>query len=226
MTVRSSAGGGSGGYTFLGTYATMAALLAAAPAANNSGSFAWVSDYPKNGAFLRSNGTRYVPVNGSQIIAKRTSEVSGIANSETIVLQALMPIGSWAAGDTVRVFVPLAKSGRTDTLNSTLRIGAAGTTADTALTGLTANGIITAANRAGGFIFDISLPSVTTAVRDGNSVVSVGSYSINGVTANPANTAISDISANALYFSFSIASSSTNDTVAARIGCSMELILG
>jgi hypothetical protein len=143
--------------------------------------------------------------------------VSGVANSETIVLQSSFPINTLQANDTIRIWLTGTKSGATDNYNVTVRIGTAGTTADTAVTGLSSFALMSASGRSGGGIFDIKVVSSTSVLKVGNNGTGNAAYLV-GSTAAPAATTITDASANALFVSLSIASSSTTDTVAITSG--------
>lgn len=187
------------------------------PSASVAGaqSLAWVTDLGENGSLMQSTGTRWRALNGAAALKTLGAAVTGIANTETIVLQALLPAGSWQVNDTIRVWVAINKSGTTDTLIGVCRIGTAGTTADTAvLGGIT---LLSAANQSGGFIFDFKLASATSAQVVG-STGAIPAYFGGVNAASSAAVVISDTSVNPVYVSASIRSSSTTNTVGIQSG--------
>lgn len=96
----------------------------------------------------------------------------------------------------------------------------AGTTADTQIE---SGNLFGAASQTGGFVSDFKLTSATALLKAGQGATIVGSYSVASGTAAPAAVTITDASANALYASLTIASSSTNDTVGIQ-SAQIELI--
>ncbi len=189
------------------TYTTLPAATAV-PA----GTMAVATNLGANGTTVYSNGTRWLAAGGTACLAT-VAGISGLTNSEVISLQSLLPINAWQNGDILRVWMALTKSGSTDTLNVTVRIGTAGTTADTAITGISANTVLAAANLTGGFIFDIQLVSATSAQKIGLGSGTNSSYTGAANAAITAATTITSAAANALYVSFAAVSSSTNNTV-------------
>lgn len=183
-------------------------------AASNAWAVTPASNLGANGTLVVSNGTRWRAINGEATLAILGNAVSGITNSENLVLQTLIPAGAWQVNDTIRIWVALIKSGTTDTVALNVRVGTAGTTSDTAVIGLTA--LLAAANVSGGFIFDLKLVSATSVQRAGAVFGNGGAYQGISNTGAPAGVTISNSSSNALYVSVGIASSSTNDTVAAQ----------
>jgi hypothetical protein len=208
VAVSTKTGLGSGNY--LGEYA-----FASLPAASLSTyKTALATDIGANGTMLRSNGTRWLTSHGSAVLKGLGAPVTGIANSETNVLQTLLPAGSWQTNDTLRLWIAPTKSGTTDTCNLTVRIGTAGTTGDTAITGLSAYVTLVAGTVGGGSIYDIKLISATSAQRMGTTATGISGY--NGGSGSGsliAATTITDASANALYISINLASSGATNTV-------------
>jgi hypothetical protein len=74
------------------TYATLPSASA------NSGLEAFASDWGVNGTKVRSNGTRWLPINGQTVLKRMGAAVSAIANTETIVIQTQLPIGALQTG--------------------------------------------------------------------------------------------------------------------------------
>jgi hypothetical protein len=172
------------------------------------------------GSLWISDGTRWRLLGGRQVIAMLGAAVGSIANSETVVMQtaAALPAGSWQTNDVLRLSFTVNKSGTTDALTGNVRIGTAGTTGDTAV--VSATTILAAANRSGTFQFDIKLVSATSAQR-----VGVATTAQVSATAEVAAVTISSAATAALFVSFTILSSSTNDTVGITSG-QIELITG
>lgn len=178
-----------------------------------SGGLFFASDVGENGAFFQSNATRWRVLNGVASLKTMTTSPAAVAAAETIVLQAAIPSGAWQVGDTIRIRFTLSKSGATDTGSATVRVGTAGTTADTAITGLSARQIFGAASRSGGFEFEVKLVSATSAMNVGSTGATTTSYSGGNASTVSATTAISDTSANALYVSLSVLSGGATDTL-------------
>lgn len=206
--------------TKIGTSYPASYTWATKPAATSlpAGTQIRITDIGTDGTMWFSTGTRYKLVGGKAIIKGLGNSVSGIANSETIVMQALMPAGAVQTNDTVRVWVTATKSGTTDSATMIVHVGTAGTTADTTVV---SNSIMGAANRTYGGIFDLKLTSATGLTRSGANSAN-GSYTVSNSAAGGA-TAITDASANALYWTVTLQSSSTNDTVGS-IGAQFELV--
>jgi hypothetical protein len=140
--------------------------------------------------------------------------VSGIANTETIASQVQVPAGYLQAGDIIFIRVSANKSGSTDNLLVSLRVGTAGTTADTALTGLSGLSIASTTNVTAGVMIGARIISNTSAQKMGMNGSNFGSYSSGSSSAiAAATTGLSDLSANAVWLTFTIKSSGTTDTV-------------
>lgn len=215
--------GGSAGAPFVGanTYANTIAVNPCSSSIN--GYEAFITDWGANGAKVRCNGTRWLPIGGRVLLAHLGAQVSGIANTATIVLASpAMPIGTIQAGDAfVFDIYGLTKSGATDSLNVSVYVGAAGTTSDTAL--ITANTVLGAAGRAGSSLLPLKVASNTSVQRVGT-VSGLGVYSNTVTVAAPGAVTITDASANVLYLSFSIVSSGTTDTVGIQDGAIWQIV--
>ena len=175
------------------------------------------TDVGSSGTLMRYANGRWRPLAGQAMLASLGASVSGVTNSETIVLQTLIPAGAWQTNDTIRLFFTGGKSGTTDTYLITVRVGTAGTTADTAITGLSGFTGMIAANFSAGWIFDIKLNSATSAQRLGSSGAQSGSFTSSAAAVASATT-ITDASANALYVSLSIYSGGATNTVSINNG--------
>lgn len=188
------------------------------PSSANASGLYLFTDVGSSGTLMRYAGSRWRPLAGQAQLASLGAAVTGIANSETIVLQTLIPAGAWQTNDTIRLWLTTTKTGTTDTGLLTVRIGTAGTTSDTAITGL--SGFIfmpSAAILASGGIVDIKLNSATSAQKIGNNTTQNGSY-VGGSGAVAAATTITDASANALYVSVAVYSGGTTNTMSIQSG--------
>lgn len=188
---------------------TFASLPAAA---NSTGLIYRVTDVGENGALLISNGTRWRPVSGRTVLKTLAATVSGLTNTEAISLQALIPAGLLQTPDMLRVRFASGKSGTTDTGNVTIRMGTAGTTSDTAITGISNQSLIQAGNQCVGVEYELKVVSATSVVRcgyagnlSGTTGQSAGSFT--------AATTVTDMSANALYLSLAHLSGGATNTL-------------
>jgi hypothetical protein len=199
---------------WLGSF-TYAALVAAAPCSSTfDGYKAFVTDWGASGAEVRCKSavSRWVPVGGRVMLKHFGAPQSSIANTATIVVQAQVPVGAVQAGDTITYdILSVGKSGTTDVLTAAFYAGTAGTTSDTAISAAS-NTILSAAQTSGSASVPFKVISSTSIQRVGTQAVS-GVYGGGNATAIPSATTITDLSANALYFSFSIKSGGTTDTV-------------
>lgn len=150
-----------------------------------------------------------VPTPSRRLLKSLAAASANIPNSETVVFQCLIPAGTWRVGDSIEI-VPIVttKSGTTDGGTLTVRIGTAGTTADTSITSGTPMG---ASNRQFKGAMTMRLESATSVLRSGGAV--------GGMQEGTANTAlaavtISSAATNALYVSLTLASAGATDTVA------------
>jgi hypothetical protein len=150
--------------------------------------------------------------------------VAGVDNTEDIVMQTQLAAGQWPVNGVIRVRLTGDKSGGTDTYLLTVRVGTAGTTADTALTGLSARAVMAGTSVAGGWEYDILLVSATSALVVGNASPAQSGYGASSSTAISAATTITNASTNALWVSVGIASGGASNTVAIRTG-SISLVV-
>lgn len=184
------------------------------PAGVSSGALIFVSDVGEYGTVFQYTGSRWRALNGTAALKTLGAATANITNTETIVMQTQIPAGSWQTNDAIRVWLTATKSGATDSGNLSVRIGTAGTTADTAITGLSAFGLMAASGATGAGIFDIKLLGATSAQKVGGNNVNTHAYqNASGSTAGAAATTITDATANALYISVTMASSGATNTV-------------
>lgn len=174
------------------------------------------------GVYFVSDGVRWRPLNGYAALATLDADSAAIPDAETIVFQKLIPAGMWQVNDLLRVTGYVAKSGTTDTMMHRIRIGTAGTTADAQISSVT---VLSAGQRSSGITIDVRLASVTSAVKLGGAGAGTGSPGGSSV-AHASGVTIPDASADGLYVSSSIQSSSTNDTVQLMAGSRVELLAG
>lgn len=154
---------------------------------------------------------------GEAVLKTLGPAVSGVTSSEAIVLQAQLAPGQWQVNGSIRIEYSGAKSGTTDIGQISVRVGTAGTTADTAITGLSNFAVMSAGDQSFGGFFDVKLISTTSAQRIGGATTASSSFS--GVAAAPsAATVITDASANSLFVSLSIRSAGATDTVSINHG--------
>lgn len=192
------------------------------PASLPAGQVAFISDAGARGSHWRYDtaNSRWRPLGGAVVLASLTSTTADHSATDTVVFQYQMPAGLWQQGDVLRFDLGAKKSGTTDTMAINLRVGVAGTTADTSVGSLT---FITASQRQAAAIVDTRLEAATSVQR---LPVTAGTFGYSGTgnsTAFPAAVGISSTVANALYVSVSIASSSSTDTVA-LVGSKLTLI--
>lgn len=194
---------------------TAASVFATAPAA---GTVRCVSDIGVAGSLwiYSSTASRWKPVTGRVVLAKLPAAVAGITNSEQIVLQALVPNANvLRAGDEIRIEYELEKSGTTDTGQVIVRIGTAGTTGDTQITG-TGGATMAAANQAQGATYSMKMQSATSIKKSGPGTGPQGSLQGGFTNAAAAATTITSAASNALYVNVSMASGGATNTLTAH----------
>jgi hypothetical protein len=148
------------------------------------------------------------------VLKRAGTAVSSIANVETIVTQVQMPVGALQTGDLILIHDSVSKTGTTDSAQISVRMGTAGTTADTAITGLSSYAQLAAASVSGGGIYSIRVLSATSAQKLGNNAGGTSAYGGSGASAIAAATAgLADMTANAVWITLTIKSSGTTDTV-------------
>lgn len=176
------------------------------------------TDVGSSGTLMRYANSRWRPLAGQAQLASLGAAVTGIGTSETIVLQTLLPAGALQTNDTIRIWVTATKSGTTDAGRISVRIGTAGTTADTVITGLSARSLNTSSGLSGGGIYDVKLISATSAQSIGGGANGASSYTASTSAGTAAATTITDSSANSLYVTLTMSSSGATDTVAIQSG--------
>jgi hypothetical protein len=190
-------------------------------AASNTFTFQLATDWGANGTIAQSIGSRWKPMGGSSVLKLNAAPSSAIGTTTAVVLQTLLPAGSWQVGDVLRVTLPMTKSGTTDVLIGNVLIGTLGTVSDTSVTGGTVT-MVGSANQTSGEELEFVLASATTVQRMGAILTNQGSYTTISATAPPAAVTISNVS-NPLYVSFTINSNGTTNTVALQAGARITL---
>lgn len=198
---------------------------AALPAASSvpSGVRFTATDLGTNGTDVVSNGTRWRVSTGTASLVQLGATTGAITNTEAIVCQTKLPVNAWLTNDVIRVWITATKNGATDIGNLSVHVGTAGTTADTAITGLSAFAMLAASGVAGGGIFDIKLVGSTSAQKIGANVVNTHAYTASGSTAVAAATTITDASANSLWVSVGLASAGATNTLTGT-SCQIQLL--
>ncbi len=192
-------------------YATFAAL----PAANTvpTGYQANITGLGSNGTILVSNGTRWLPLNGSAILKGLAAAVSAPGGAaETIALQFTFPAGLLKQYDRIVVRSGVSKAGTTTTGTIGFRFGTLGTTGDTQIATWT---ILPAASRSVGAISEFRVESDTT-VRFHGTQAATGTNA--GIAAAPiaaglaAAVTVSGMTANAMILTMTVTPGATDAT--------------
>lgn len=155
---------------------------------------------------------RWRVVNGAARIACMPAAVSGIRNIETVVLQQAMPLGSWQAGDVMRLHLAGGKGGNVDNAKLTVRVGVTGTVDDPALAGLDGLVLADAISRSFGVMFDMKMVAPDRVKRLGADSAA-GSYVGSGAALMAQGTQIPSAAAYPLIVTVAMASSGVADTV-------------
>ena len=150
-----------GGFSFTPIQNTSFAALP--PAAENSGVIYRVTDAANS--LWESNGTRWRPVNGKAVIKTLPTEFSMSGTTAVKAFECILPAGSVKDGDTLQLRYTLGKSGTAETCQITVRLGAAGTTADTTLASF---GPLATTNISAGILADYKRLSATSVRKQGN----------------------------------------------------------
>jgi len=186
-------------------------------AASYSGMQARVTDL--NNALFESNGTRWKPVNGMAVIASLDTDFTMTGVTETIAFQKLLPAGLLKNGDKLRIRCSIGKSGTSETTTLALRLGATGTTADTALQSFGAMATTTVSV---GMLDDFKRLSATTIRKLGNGS-QLTQYAGGATAATAFPVTVSNMDSTALYLSATLTQSSTVET-GSMYDFSLELV--
>lgn len=185
-------------------------LYSALPAAASySGYMCKVSNVGgSTGSLWVSDGVRWKPVNGVITLFSsdaQSAAVSGV--TETIQRQILLPAGLLAVGDRLVCKISQSKSSTSETATTRVRLGTAGTTSDTQIAAIAA---MTTTNVSVGWTLDMRVNSATALQKMGGASTALPWGLSTG--AFPAAVTVTDVTANALYLSFSSFMTSTVET--------------
>lgn len=187
-------------------------------ASSHAGAVARVTDIGQatGGSLWISNGTVWKPVNGILPLISNIARTSAAgAASETLTnLKFQAPAAFFSVGDKLRLYMTMSKAGATTVGSVGIRMGTAGTTADTSVS---AWQIFNASSRSSASIIDFTIASATTIQVEG----AVGTAAAGGYGAVSTNqylgaVTISNIS-NSLFFEVTITPGLT-DAVALEQG--------
>lgn len=149
--------------------------------------------------------------NGRRVLKRLGAIPALVANVETIIAQGQ---SSFVAGDTIIVKVAFSKSGATDAATLNVRMGALGTTGDTAILSMSA---ANASTRTGGYEFVFKLTSATNALKCGNAATQTSAFVGVSTTTEPAGVAITDVTTAAMWVTLSMASAGATDTIKVQL---------
>lgn len=174
-----------------------------------SGYMAKVSDIGgSTGSLWISDGVRWKPVNGTVRLYSSVSQSAAVSGvTETIQRQILLPANLLQVGDRLVCKISQSKSSTSETATTRIRLGTAGTTADTQLAAIAA---MTTTNVSVGWTWDMRVNSATTVQKMGGASTALPWGTSTG--AFPAATTVSSMTSNDLYLSFSSFMSSTVET--------------
>lgn len=185
------------------------------PSTATPGATYYASDIGTNGSYWMYDGTLWQPMNGSCVLATMDTAGTPKTNAaETIDFQYQLPAGLLQVGNRFRIALTLSKSGTTDSGTLRVRLGTAGTTADTLLNANNSTSVPNAANQQLSLMMDFRVASATSiqmlGVSNGSNATSGYSQSAAGLPASAV--AISNVS-NSLWLSVSVQSSGGTNTV-------------
>jgi hypothetical protein len=205
VSVNASKTGLFAGAPFAGT-GTFAQMKAIASPADGVG---WlVTNYGRGGSMWRYSASvgDWFPT-APVLIYENTALLSGVAQLAAQTLLSIPVEANLLANKRFRVLVTTAKSGTTDTITPSIRMGSAGTTADASVGGI---GGMSGTNRSNGTDTWFRMASSTSAVRLGGGVGASFENSPITVATNTATT-VADVTA-ANFISISCTMSGTTDT--------------
>lgn len=162
---------------------------------------------------LRSNGVRYKPVNGEAIIDCVDTANQGAQQAAIQSLtpnRVLQPANLFRTFDRFELKGSLSKNGATDSATIRVHFGPLGTQVDPAAWTTTA---MLAASRAGALDLRFKLLSNVLMRMEGNQDPASASFTGFSTTVVSAGVAISDISANDMYWTVSVQQSGATDRV-------------
>lgn len=157
----------------IGTYAQMLALVAPVTGATFT-----VTNWGRSLWYY--NGTIWRPFGGRVVLRNLAANVNGsTAAAEQILDQLPIPANLLIAnGDSLRTILGVNKSGTSETMSQSIKIGTTGTTSDT---GIGSGSQPTGPNRSGGAVNDFRRESATSMLRLG---ASTGNLAYSGSVAS------------------------------------------
>jgi hypothetical protein len=160
------------------------------------------------GSLFISDGVRWKPVNGvARLYATNAASSSMSGVTETIQQQILIPKGLLQTGDRIICKISQSKSSTAETATTRVRVGTAGTIADTQIVAIAG---MTTTNVSIGWTLDLRVNTLITLQKMGGASVALPWGVSTGAT--PAAVTVPDLSANDVYLSFSSFMSSTVET--------------
>ena len=176
-------------------------------AASFQGRICRVSDL--NNALFESNGTRWKPVNGRALIGSTDASATMSGTTETVLFSKALPAGLVKDNDRLIVNYTMGKSGTSESATMAMRLGTAGTIADTAIQGPVAG--LTTTSVAAGVVVQFKRVTATSTRKLGqgtqlNPMVGAGTV----VVTSPVT--VSSMDSNALFLSFTNVMSAAVET--------------
>lgn len=189
------------------------------PAAENSGVIYRVTDAANS--LWESNGTRWRPVNGRAVIKTLPTEFSMSGTTAVKAFESILPAGCVKDGDTLQLRYTLGKSGTAETCQITVRLGTAGTTADTTLSSF---GPLVTTNISAGILADYKRLSAASVRKQGNGANN-SAFAGQSTAAVNSPVAVSSLDSNAMYLAIWMANSAAVET-STMYDCILELVTG
>lgn len=183
-----------------------AVTWATKPASPVTGVPYFISDVGVKGSHWYFDGTLWQPVGGAVLLASMNTAVTGLTNVEVVTFSYQMPAALLQLKNRLRTVVTLSKSGTTDTGGLRVRLGTAGTTADTAIVTTTT---MAASAQHAGVIMEHRVESATSVQILARNDLGYGGTNTG---AQSAPVTVANIS-NSLFWDVGALSSSTNNTV-------------
>lgn len=187
--------------------------FAALPAASAcSGIIAKVSDVGGSaGSMWISDGTRWKPLNGSVQLYVKPARATMAGVTETVLGQILVPAGVLQDDDRIELKMSFGKSGASETATAKLRVGTAGTTADSLIV---SSSLLATTNISAESKLKYRRESATSIQKLGNSATFTGVEGSITTGAFPAANTVANMDSSAVYFTITGTMSSTVETFA------------
>lgn len=163
------------------------------------------------GSYWVSNGTRWMPLNGQTMVYLLPARATMSGVTEIVLGSALLPLGLMQNTDRVDLRVTVSKSATSETATLKLRIGTAGTIADTLIT---SSGTLAGATISLGVVLSYRRESATSLQKLGNGNSFTNGWSGSASTAYPGPNTISSMDSSPIYLSITSQMSSTVEVAA------------